>query len=183
MKKSGVSTLLTILGAVGVAATAIVAVKNAPKAQQLLEKAEEAKGEELTAIEKVKTAAPAYIPTIAVGTATVACIFGANAINKHIQASMTSAYALLDSSYKAYRRKVEELHGEGSDDEILIQMAEDEYSQAPTDDIPEGELLFWDPSSRQYLLSTVDHVIQKTEMPDGMECYIITTPFDVPWDW
>lgn len=183
MKKSSVSTLLTVLGAVGVAATAIVAVKNTPKAQRLLEEAECAKGEKLTKIEKVKVAAPAYIPAIAVGTATVACIFGANAMNKHIQASMTSAYALLDSSYKAYRRKVEDIHGEGSDDEILVQMAKDEYERELIDDIPEGELLFWDPNTRQYFLSTVDHVLQKTEMEDGMECYILTTPWDVPWDW
>lgn len=183
MKKSSVSTLLTVLGVIGVAATAIVAVKNAPKAQYLLEEAELDKGEKLTKLEKVKVAAPAYIPAIAVGTATVACVVGANVMNKHIQASMASAYALLDSSYKAYRKKVEDIHGEGSDEEILAQMAKDEYEQELIDDIPEGELLFWDPNSRQYFVSTVDHVLQKTELEDGMECYILTTPFDVPWNW
>ena len=183
MKKSSVSTLLTILGAVGVAATAIVAVKNTPKAQKLIEEAECAKGDELTTIEKVKVAAPVYIPAVAVGTATVACIFGANAINKHIQASMTSAYVLLDSSYRAYRRKVEEIHGDGSDDEVLEQLAKDEYDRGLIEDIPEGELLFWDPNMRQYFLSTVDDVLQKTTMDDGLECYIISTPFDVPWKW
>lgn len=183
MKKSSVSTLLTIIGAVGVAATAIVAVKNTPKAQSLLEEAECAKGEELTKLEKVKVATPAYIPAIAVGTATVACILGANALNKHIQASMASAYALLDSSYKAYRKKVEDIHGEGSDEEILVQMAKDEYEESLMDEIPEGELLFWDQNTRQYFTSTVDHVLQKTTMDDGLECYILVTPFDVPWDW
>ena len=183
MKKSSVSTLLTIFGAVGVVATAVVAVKSAPKAEYLLEKAEYEKGDKLTKLEKVKIAAPAYIPAIAVGTATIACIFGSNAINKHIQASMASAYVLLDSSYKAYRRKVEETFGEGSDEDILAKMAVDEYERELISEIPEGELLFWDPNTRQYFLSTVDHVLQKTEMEDGMECYIISTPFDVPWDW
>ena len=183
MKKSSVSTLLTILGAIGVAATAIVAVKSAPKAQQLMEEAKKEKGEELTSLEKVKVATPAYIPAIAVGTATVACIVGANVLNKHIQAAMTSAYALLDSSYKAYRQKVEEIHGEGSDETILAEMAKDEYEKELIDDIPEGELLFWDPNMRQYFVSTVDNVLQKTDMGDGMECYIISTPFDVPWVW
>lgn len=183
MKKSSVSTLLTIFGAAGVVVTAVMAVKATPKAQHLLEKAEYEKYDKLTKLEKVKVAAPAYIPAIAVGTATIACIFGANALNKHIQASMTGAYALLDSSYKAYRRKVEETYGEGSDDDILAKMASDEYEKELISEIPEGELLFWDPNTRQYFLSTVDHVLQKTEMEDGMECYILSTPFDVPWDW
>lgn len=183
MGKSKVSTFLTILGAVGVAATAIMAVHDAPKASKLLEKAKLDKGEDLTLLECVKTAVPAYIPTITVGITTVTCILGANVLNKHVQASMASAYSILDSSYKAYRRKVESIYGEGTDCDILSQLAQEEYETGPTDDVPEGELMFWDPNTRQFFYSTVDHVIQKTDFADGMECYIICTPFDTPMHW
>ena len=179
MNKSRMSTFLTIIGAIGVVATAITAAKDTPKAQYLIQKAEYEKDEELTVVEKVKAAAPAYIPTAIVAGSTIACIFGSNILNKQTQASMTSAYALLDASYKKYREKVKDIYGENADSEVLEQMAQDDYEE-PFDDLPDGKLLFWDPMSGQYFRDTLDGVIQKTDMGDGMECYIISTPFDVP---
>lgn len=183
MNKSQVSTILTVVSALGVIVTAVVAVKNTQKAKQSLERAEWDKGEELTTGEKVKVAAPAYIPAIVVGATTIACVFGANILNKRMQASMVSAYALLDASYKEYRRKVEEIYGEGADDNIVRQMAEDEYEETTLEKLPEGEVLFWDRNSLQYFTATIDDVLQKVEMEDGMECYIISTPFDTPIIW
>ena len=59
-------------------ATAVVAVKSTPKALELLKEAEAEKGEELTRFEKIKTAGPVYVPSILIGSATLACIFEAN---------------------------------------------------------------------------------------------------------
>ena len=42
----------------------------------------------------------------------IVCIFGANVLNKKWQASIASAYALLDSLYKDYKNKVKELYGD-----------------------------------------------------------------------
>jgi hypothetical protein len=179
-KLSGTSTLLTCIGIVGIVATAIVAAKNSTKARDLLIEAEINKGDELTTKEKVLIAAPAYIPTIAVAGATVVCVLGANLLSKRNQASMASAYALLDASYKEYRRKVEELYGEGADDAVLAELAKDDYEEESLDDIPEGEMLFWDSSCHRYFRATLDHVLQKVEMEDGMEAYIINSPYDVP---
>lgn len=179
MNKSGVSTLLTVIGAIGVVATAITAVKNTPKAQYLIQKAEYEKDEELTTFEKVKVAAPAYIPTAIVAGSTIACILGSNVLNKQTQAAMASAYALLDASYKEYRRKVNDIYGENADSDILEQMAKDDYEEYD-DELPDGEVLFWDTNSGKYFTGTFEDVIQKTEMEDGMECFIISTPFDVP---
>ena len=101
------STILTCVGAVGVVATSVMAVKATPKAMTLLENAKAEKGEDLTKLEKVKVAGPAYIPTVITGVGTLACIFGANIISKHQQATLMSAYALIDNSYREYREKVE----------------------------------------------------------------------------
>ena len=108
------STILTCMAGVGLVATAVFTAKATPKAMTRVENAREEKGEELTKLETAIAAAPAYIPPIITGVATFACMFGANALNKHQQASLISAYALLDNSYKEYKKKVDEVYGEGS---------------------------------------------------------------------
>lgn len=111
VKKNG-ATILTWTSAAGVVSTAVLTSKATTKANRLLEEISKEKDTDLTLKEKVKYTVPIYIPAILVGTGTVACIFGANILNKHQQASLMSAYTLLDRSYKEYRNKVEELYGE-----------------------------------------------------------------------
>ena len=99
-------TILTCAGGIGVVATSVMAVKATPKALQLLEEAKAEKGDDLTKLEVVVVAGPAYIPAMVTGAATIACIFGANVLNQCQQASLASAYALIDNSYKEYKKKV-----------------------------------------------------------------------------
>ena len=155
-KRNG-STILTCVGAAGVVATAVTAVKETPKAIALLEQAKEEKGEELTPMETVLVAAPVYIPSIVLGASTIACIFGANALNKRNQASLMSAYALLDSSVKEYKNKVKELYGEDMDEEIRNEIAKDKYVES---EVPyEGdEVLFYDEYATRYFRSTLQKV-------------------------
>lgn len=176
LKRNG-STILTVAGAVGVVATAVMAVKATPKAMTLLELAEEEKGEELTKTEIFKTAAPAYIPAAATGVSTIACIFGANVLNKRQQAALTSAYALLDSSYKEYKNKVKELHGEEADAEIKTEIAKDHYDEEKPDLKPsKDERLFFDFYSMRYFYSTLEnvlraeHVFNEQFMMNGSAC-------------
>lgn len=160
--KRNSSTILTCVGAVGVAVTAIMAVKATPKAITLLENAKEKKGEELTKWETVKTAGPVYIPSVLTGAATVACIFGAEVLNKHQQAALASAYALLDQSYRNYKTKVDELYGEEAGEKVRESIAKDEYEEqkeeiVKTEDI--GKQLFYDFYSGRYFESTIADVI------------------------
>ena len=122
--KRNSSTILTCLGGAGVVVTTIMAVKTTPKASALLEEAKKEKGEDLTKLEIVRIAGPVYIPTILVGASTIACIVSANILNKRQQASITSAYALLDNSYREYRKKVEEVYGENANAEIQSEIAD-----------------------------------------------------------
>ena len=109
------ATILSVLGAAGVVVTAITAVKATPKALRLIEEIPE---EDRTPKEIVKAAWPCYIPTALAGFVSIGCIFGANAINKKQQATLLSAYALLDQSYKTYRLKVIEAIGEEEEKKI-----------------------------------------------------------------
>ena len=152
--KRNSATILTCVGAVGVIATTVTAVKATPKAMLLLENAEEIKGEELTKLEKVKIAAPAYIPTVVLGISTLACIFGANTLNKRNQASLMSAYALLDRSYKDYRAKVDELYGKEAGEQVRAGIAKDKYEEEETRRLEDGKLLYYDFYSGRYFEAT-----------------------------
>ena len=85
-------TILTVVASIGVIATTITAVQATPKAIKLLKEAELEKGENLTKLEIVRVAGPTYIPSVLLGVSTIACIFGANALNQKKQASLYRAY-------------------------------------------------------------------------------------------
>lgn len=152
------STILTCIGGVGVVATTVAAVKATPKAVKLLEQAEVEKEESLTIIEKIKIAGPGYIPTLLIGASTIACIFGANALNKRQQAYLLSAYALLDNSYKEYKKKVNALYGEDADNNVRDEMARDEYKESDIE-FEDDKLLFYDEYRREYFNATMEDVL------------------------
>lgn len=155
------STILTGVGVAGVVTTAVLTAKATPKAVALLEQAKEEKGDDLTKFEMVKTAAPAYIPAVITGAATIACILGANVLNTRQQAAITSAYAFLDNSYKKYKKKVEDLYGEEVDIHIEKEIAKDKYEDVNI--VLEGEQkLYYDEYSRRYFEST-DATVQQAE--------------------
>ena len=151
-------TILTCVGSIGVVATSVMAVKATPKALQLLEEAKADKGDKLTKLEIVAVAWPAYIPAIVTGAATIACIFGANVLNQCQQASLASAYALIDNSYKEYKKKVEELYGKESNAQVQQEIAKVKYKE---NDIQQedDELLFYDEFSGRYFNATMERVL------------------------
>jgi hypothetical protein len=153
------STILTCAGAVGVVATSVMAVKATPKVLTLIEKAEKEKGDKLTKWETVKVAGPTYIPAVITGAATIACIFGSNVISKHQQAALMSAYALLDSSYKEYQKKVDEVYGEDAGKQVRAEIAKDKYTgdNVLSDD---NSKLFYDFFSGRYFESTMERVLK-----------------------
>lgn len=155
--KRNSSTILTCIGAAGVIATTVTAVKATPKAMSLIQNAEEEKGEKLTKLEVVQVAGPVYIPSIMIGASTIACIFGANALNKRNQAALMSAYALVDNSFKEYKNKVSELYGEETDMRIREELAKDKYEESGI--VAEDEKqLFYDEYSKRYFNSTMEDV-------------------------
>lgn len=170
--KRNAPTILTVTGGIGVVTTSVMAAKATPKAIRLLEEAKNEKGAELTKREKVKIAGPVYIPTIIMGVGTLACIFGANILNKQHQAALVSAYAMLDSSYKEYRQKLKELYGEEAHENIVnaiaIEKAEDMYVRnaymcgtcdLTSDDSCSDPVLFYDEHSGRFFESTIEQVI------------------------
>lgn len=156
-------TILTCIGAAGVVATGVMSVRATPRAIELLEQAEEEKGEKLTAFEVVKTAGPVYIPSLLIGASTIACIFGANVLNTRKQAALTSAYALLNQSYKEYKDKVVELYGIDANKAVLEGITKDHYKGTDISLSEDGENekeLFFDFYSLNYFEATMEDVIK-----------------------
>lgn len=156
--KKNSTNILTVVGATGVVATSVLAVKATPKALILLEEAKNEKGSELTPIEVVKAAWKPYIPAAIVGTSTIACIFSINYLSTKNQASLMSAYALLDSSFKEYRAKVNDVYGEDADDKVKQEIMESNYDEAMR--LSEDKQLFFDYHSLHFFEATMDHVLR-----------------------
>lgn len=239
--KRNSSTILTVVGVGGVVVTTVLAVKATPKAMELISNAKEEKGEELTKLEVVKAAAPVYIPAVLSGIGTIACITGANIVSRKAQASIMSAYMLVDNSYKQYKNAVKELYGEETHNKIMdhvrLEKAKDvgisascftsNCDLAIADECGEP-VLFYDEYGNRYFETTIERVLdaeyhinrnfvlrgyttlnelyeflgleeteygdkvgwcvddelywidfnhRKVTMDDGLECYIIETPW------
>lgn len=89
-------------------------------------------------------------------------------MNQKKQASLMSAYAMLNESYKQYRKSAKTVYGEDADDKIHAEMAKDAmvhsydwgYQVYNMDMDSESErLLFYDLSSKKYFRTTMAAVL------------------------
>lgn len=163
-------TILTCIGAIGVVATSVMAVKVTPKAVDLI-RADSRQNHDgdpyaYTKLEAVQSCWRCYIPAALVGLSTISCIFGANILNKRNQASLVSAYVMLSESYQKYRKAANAVYGEEADSRIKAQMAKDTYVSADgysvysSDLDPESErILCYDLFSQRYFTATMAAVL------------------------
>lgn len=175
--KKATPTILTCVGALGVVATAVLAVKATPKALECVERAKSVKmaekGENLTTLETIGACWTCYTPSTIAGIATIGCIFGANVLNRRQQATLTSAYALLDRAYRDYRKSVKNVFGEEGHRRVLEDMAVQKVSSDHTIhtvgwfsvstldfNVSEEEHLFYDSFSNRHFTSTIGQVLQ-----------------------
>lgn len=133
-------------------ATSVMTARATIKANDILLEAKYEKGDDLSFWEKVNVTLPVYVPTILMGVGTIGCVLGANVLNKQHQKALTSAYILLDQSFKEYKNKVVELYGEEADEKIEAAIEEEHLKD-------DGSVrLFYDEYSDQYFESTLFEV-------------------------
>lgn len=179
--KRNVSTILTCIGAGGMVATVVLAIKATPNATDKIQTAQIDKEEailhgdregvvvqakdgsyelpKLTVIETVQTCWKDYISTVAVGTASLVCIFGANVLSRKQQASMAAAYTALASAFEGYRDKVKTICGPGTDEMIESAMKQEqrdvEDDRPPWDEVQtfyiEGQPQFFERTMEQVM--------------------------------
>lgn len=124
-------TILCCVAAAGVISSIIFSVKATPKAMKKIEKMKEPvtvyydnepvtiTPPEPTKKAIIKAVWKDYIPAALIGVGTIACIFGANVLNKKKQAMLTSAYAALSSQYLGYSNEVKRLFGNEAHEEVM----------------------------------------------------------------
>lgn len=175
MKHKGtVSIILTALSAVGFVATCIAVGKATPNAMERIRTAEDNKDDDLTTVEKIKAAAPAYFSSVMLGVTTLSCMFGSTVLDKKEQASLSSAIAFGSNYMQKYKGKIKELFGEETDEkieeEIEIQKPDDyDFSyedlygygsyQNASEDNPGTPYLFYDLSSGTFFEKTIEQVL------------------------
>lgn len=175
--KKASPTIMTCISAVGVVVTAVLAAKETPKALEQIDEAKSLKmvekGENLTHLETIGACWMTYTPSALAGIATIGCIFGANYLNRRQQASLISAYALLDRSFRDYQQSVKNVFGEEGHQRVLEDIAYQKVSSDHTIysvggfrtttldfNVPEEEHLFYDSFSDRQFTSTIGKVLQ-----------------------
>lgn len=168
--KHNASTILSIIASGGVIVTSVMAVNAYDKAKKELSTDD---SYDYDSLYKIKVVAKTSTPPILMGAVTIGCILGANALNKKQQASLVSAYGLVDRSYKKYQEKVKETYGEEAHYKILESIADEvaeekniyvegmmSSSQLTYDDSTGKKKLFYDKWSNRFFISTLEHVIE-----------------------
>lgn len=156
--------ILTGLGIAGMIGCTILAVKATPKALELIEKKKKEEDvEKLTPAETVKTAWKPYIPAIALGVTSVACIVGASSVHLRRNAALTAAYKLSETAFTEYREKVVETIGKDKEKEVKTKIAKDHVEKTPVSKnaviiTGNGNALCLDDISGRYFYSDQNHI-------------------------
>jgi hypothetical protein len=152
------SDLLLVGGVACILGGGILAIRQTPKAVQLMENKKDK-----PTIDKIKTVAPLYIPPLlltGVGIAQIVC--SRNITNNKI-AAMATAYTVSETAFKTYREKVKDIVEPDKYEEIKREVADEQLRRDPIGNkeiimTTRGNVLMYDNMSGRYLKSTMDDV-------------------------
>lgn len=158
-------TILTGLAVAGVISTTVLAVKVTPKALQLIEQEGDRLGYVPTAKDILRVSWRVYIPPIAVATATIGCIVGANQVSMRRNAALAGLYAITDRAFQEYQTKVVETMGANRELKVRDEIAADRikaHPPGPNEIIftGKGDVLCYDSLTGRYFKSSVEHIRQ-----------------------
>lgn len=183
--------ILVSAGIVGMISSTVLAVKATPKAMQLLEDKKADLGVTyLTKKESIQTAWRPYIPSVALGVVSAACIVGGTATNLKRNTALATVYAISENTLKEYQRKTVEVVGEEKAREIDKAVAKAKVKERPViidqndseyvTNTGEGNTLFYDSLSGRYFRSStnaVDRAINSINKSMLTEHYITVNEF------
>lgn len=135
--KKGSPTLLFVAGAVGIAATVVLACRATLKVEEVINETENnldlvnmtPESDEYTERDRTKDKAYVYGkaagrfallygPAVVVGIASVAALTGSHVILKRRNMAITAAYGVLDKGFREYRKRVVDKYGMVEDQEF-----------------------------------------------------------------
>ena len=154
--------ILTGVGIAGMIAGTVLAVKQTPKALELMgEKKEELGEEKLTVIEVVKTTWKCFLPIVVIDTISIICLIGADSVNLKRNMALMTTYALSETALKEYKDKAIEIVGEEKNREIIDAVVKDKISQNPVSKqevivTGKGNVLCYETLSGRYFESDIN---------------------------
>lgn len=152
--------ILTGMGLAGMITTVVFGIKATPKAGKIIKCEESQLERPLTKVEIVKHTWKCYIPTVAMGAASAACIIGGQSVSLRRNAALAGLYAFTDNTLKEYQDKVIETVGEKKNADIIDGMAKDIVDQNPVNELnvirAGGDHLCYDPLTGRYFRSDIE---------------------------
>lgn len=173
--------ILMAMGITGMITTTVLAVKATPKALLLIEQEkQELDVESLTTVETIKATWKCYVPAVATGLVSVACVVGSNSVNAKRNAALATAYKLSETAFSEYRDKVIETFGDKKEKTVRDKVSEEKIKENPVSKTEvfitgKGQTLFFEPLSSRYFYANID-LIKRAE--NKLNKAIITDPFD-----
>lgn len=156
--------LLLATGVVSMIGGGILGIKQTPKALKILEEKEDD-----TLVEKTKSVAPLYIPSIVLtGVGITSIICSRNMTNKKL-AAMATAYTVSETAFKAYRNKVKDLVEPEKFEEIKKEVARETLKKDSIKDkevymTSQPESLIYDEASGRYFRGSIEQIERVVNM-------------------
>lgn len=157
--------ILTGLGCAGLLTTAVLASTASFKAAEILEREGYYTGD-LSTKEAVGCVWTKYIPAMAVGATSMACIIGANSINASRNAALAAAYTITDAAFREYKGKVIEQIGKTREIKVRDDVAKEKIMQSPVGDrtviiTGNGDVMCYDALCDRYFRSSAEKIRQQ----------------------
>lgn len=172
--------ILMGIGIMGMVSSTVMAVRATPKALILIEEEKRringeilestgktVKVRKLRPIDTVKVTWKCYIPAAVMAGISIGCLVGASKVNMRRNAALATAYAVSESTLKAYQKKVLEVIGEKKDDAIRDAVAKERVEKHPVKSSEviitgSGDTLCYDVLSGRYFKSDIEK-LRRTE--------------------
>jgi hypothetical protein len=185
------TTILTSVAVAGVISTAVLAVRGTPGAMYAVDKLDNEEPDH-TKLDLIKVVVPHYIPALATGGVTIACVIAANRIGMRRSAALASAYTLMDHTFTDYRKKIADTFGEAKAQKAHDELVDDRIKLNPPSELyllEADEVMCYEVLTGRYFKSTPEKIrrAQNTlngRMLDGVEYGVSLNEFyllcDIP---
>lgn len=124
-------TILTIVGTVGVFATAVLTGKATLEAAEKVRHIEKTVERPLTKVEIIEVSWRYFIPPAMLAVGTVAAIIGMHSIHSRRATALLSAYSITDTAFREYQHKVATILGDKKEHSLREEIAAEQIRKNP----------------------------------------------------
>jgi hypothetical protein len=124
-------TILTVVGTIGVFATAVLTGKATLEAAEKVRHVEKTVERRLTNVEIIEVSWRYFIPPAMLAIGTTAAIIGMHSIHAKRATALLSAYSITDTAFREYQHKVTDILGDKKERTLREEIAADQIRKNP----------------------------------------------------